>query len=183
MSKVVSGISVIALILSSVALYYSTKQPNIAYVRSGELVYSYEGMVDAQAAFKLKQDARQANIDSLKMELDRAYNSYMKDLPVLPKKKQKERQLIFQDQENTFRKYVENMRLQDQKDESEMTETVLLEVNNFVEKYGKDKGVDIILGTTNSGNLLYGINELDITSSLLTALNKEYSKTPKLLDK
>jgi outer membrane protein len=45
-----------------------------------------------------------------------------------------------------------------------------------VEEYGKENGYDLILGTTTSGNILYGTEKKDITEQVLNALNNAYEK-------
>ena len=53
---------------------------------------------------------------------------------------------------------------------------VLNQINAFAEIYAKDKGYDLVIGTTNSGNLLYGISDLDVTEDFIKNLNIYYKK-------
>jgi len=46
-----------------------------------------------------------------------------------------------------------------------------------LEQYGKDNGYDLLLGTTDGGNVLYGTPALDITQEVLDALNETYQPT------
>ena len=62
-----------------------------------------------------------------------------------------------------------------QGEDAQMTEEVLGQINGFVETYGRENGYDLILGTTQTGNLLYGREALDITEELLEALNRDYN--------
>jgi outer membrane protein len=55
-----------------------------------------------------------------------------------------------------------------------MTEGVLNQVNSFIEEYSKNKGYDLVIGTTTSGNLLYAREYMDITDEVLKALNENY---------
>jgi len=77
--------------------------------------------------------------------------------------------------ENFAYSFVDTHKEKEKKDETEMTQSVLNQVNSFVEQYGKEKGYDIVFGTTNSGNLLYAKESMDITKEVLEALNANYS--------
>lgn len=77
-------------------------------------------------------------------------------------------------QENNVVQYNEAVTSKYKEEEDKMLQGVLNQVNSFVEKYGKEKGYDIILGTTLSGSMLYGENTMDITDEVLAELNKNY---------
>jgi outer membrane protein len=47
-------------------------------------------------------------------------------------------------------------------------------VKDFIKTYGKDNGYTYIYGSNESGNILYGKEELDITVEVTEALNAEY---------
>ena len=50
------------------------------------------------------------------------------------------------------------------------------QINSFVKQYAEQEGYDIILGTTQSGSLLYANNALDITEEIVEALNQYYKQ-------
>jgi len=54
-------------------------------------------------------------------------------------------------------------------------DSVISKVRKFIDAYGEENGYDFIYGKNDSGNVLYGKSELDITDQVLEALNKEYS--------
>lgn len=174
MNKTVYSILIIAIVISGIALYKAMHPLKIAYIRSAELIYSYDGMKESQKLFQTKKESGQANVDTLRIELERAFSAYTKDVSSLSAKDKKERQELLQHQEQNYLQYAQAMKEKEKKDENEMTQAVLNQVNSFTEQYAKANGFDIVLGTTNSGNLLYANESMDITKVVLEALNASY---------
>ena len=170
-----NGLLIVALVISGIALYKAIYPIKVAYIRSGELIFSYQGMKEAQKLLKEKTEKSQANVDTLRLELERTYNTYVKRSGSLSAKEKKEQQELLQRQQQNYMQYEQAMKEKEKKDETEMTQSVLNQVNSFVEQYGKEKGYDIVFGTTNSGNLLYAKESMDITKEVLEALNANYS--------
>lgn len=177
MNKIILTFLVIVGCISGVALYRSFDNPKIAYVRSGDLVYGYDGMKEARSSYEIKSAQWQANIDTLRNDLERAVSSYNLKYQELSPGERAEREKLLRQQESNFEVYVKNMQEQAQKEDAKMTEGVLNQVNSFVEQYAKDKGFDLVIGTTQSGNLLYGSSYMDITDELLKALNENYKSS------
>ena len=48
------------------------------------------------------------------------------------------------------------------------------QIDAFIKIYAKENGFDLIVGTTSSGNVLYGADGIDVTEELLKALNEQY---------
>lgn len=177
MNRIIFTLLVIIGTLSGFALYKSMNVPRIAYVRSGDLVYGYEGMKEARTAYELKTTQWQANIDTLQSDFQRAVNAYNLEYSKLSTKERSERETLLRQQEDNLSLYSKNIQEQAHKDDTKMTEGVLNQVNSFVEEYAKERGYDIVIGTTQSGNLLYGTNYMDITDELLKALNENYKSS------
>jgi len=53
-------------------------------------------------------------------------------------------------------------------------DSVISKVRKFIDTYGEENGYDFIYGKNESGNVLYGNKELDITDDILKALNTSY---------
>jgi outer membrane protein len=178
MNKSILILVVASILLSSLALYKSMRQTKVAYIRSSELIYAYEGMKESQRVFQSKKATDQSNLDTLRLELEQAFNTYSKEVVTLNDKDKKERLNLLQMQEQNYLRYAESIKEKEKKEEQSMTEGVLNQVNSFVEQFSKDHGYDVVLGTTNSGSLLYANEGMDITKEVLEALNTNYKSQP-----
>ncbi|MDR3678870.1 MAG: OmpH family outer membrane protein [Flavipsychrobacter sp.] len=162
--------------LSCVYLYFS--RPKIAYVRSLELVYSFNGMRQAHAEYKTQTDAWQANIDTLKKQYQNAVSVYKSHVSLIsPQQKNDEEKNIMQ-LENSLKQYSATVSKEAEEREKKLTQSVLNQINSYVESYAKKKGYDIVLGAEGTGSVIYGKPAFDITNDVLESMNKEYQLLP-----
>lgn len=131
-------------------------------------------MKEVQNKFESQKQAWQSNLDTLKIDFQRSLSKFQEEYKQLSEQEKKAREQMLRAQENNVLQYNEAVTSKYKEDEDKMLQGVLNQVNSFVEKYGKEKGYDIILGTTLSGSLLYGENTMDITEEVLAELNKNY---------
>lgn len=171
------------IVIAVAALYYLHffGQKKTAFVRSSDLIYSYEGMKDAQKQLDLKKNTYKSNIDTLKFDLQRTMDQYKSRYAQMSKEEKLEQEkLIYMQQEN-FKEYSAGTDEAIEKSDLELTQGVLNQVNTFVESYAKENGYKLIFGTTSSGNILYGEDYMDITEDVLKELNKNYKPLPEPL--
>lgn len=176
---IVFSIVTLALI-GGFSLYKTIRIPEVKYVRSADLIYGYDGMKEAHLLQQKTSEEMKSRVDTLQVDFQRAVNQYNNDYSKLSKEERKEREKLLSLQQENLRNYSQkvegNIKEQDQK----LTEGVLNQVNAFVEEYAKQKGYDLILGTTSSGNILYARESMDITEEVIKALNENYKKHPEV---
>lgn len=176
-SKQIFIASLVAVVLSvgiSCSINYLFLQKKVAYVRSQELIYQYEGTKEAMAKFNNQKQQWQANVDTLKVNFQRAVKNYQSEYDQLTSEQRQrtEKSLSAQEQQlNNYSKAIAN-KIDQQDDES--MQAVLNQINAFIEQYSVDNGYDIVMGTTLSGSVLYGNTALDITEDILKELNQNY---------
>ena len=56
------------------------------------------------------------------------------------------------------------------------SEVLTKRVDSFVADYAKKESLNLVLGTTGKGTVLYGDEQMDITTSILELLNNAYSE-------
>ncbi len=162
--------------ISTIALFQPFTQKRIAFVRSGEIIYKYTGMKDAQQAFEEKVKIWQSNIDTLHSDFRYAVDEFSMTSSSLPVAEQHRRQEHIRKQEEELLQYRQAIEVKSQEEEKTMTQGVLNQINSFITEYGKEHSYDVILGTTMSGSVLYGDDALDITEDVLRELNRTYIK-------
>ena len=159
-------------IISSAFLY--SRQQRIGFVRSSELVDGYLGMKEARNQYQNKSQKWQANVDTLEQDFKKTLHHFQYETSGLSvAERRKKEATLKQMQENLFQ-YTSSVRENARTEDEKLTQGVLNQINSFVQEYGKSQGFDVILGTTLSGSLLYGEEQLDITDQVLTALNRNY---------
>jgi outer membrane protein len=168
------GIAIFLIGLIGGSIFYLIKKSenHIYYVRNQYLVENFQGMKDAEIDFNERFKREKNFLDSLQLmykTMGMTYNS--PGLEAEQKKNLEKNLSMLQNQLTQYSQYYKN--ITDEADKK-MTDQVLNQVNAYVKEYGEKKGCDIIIGTTTSGNILYGKKELDITDDLLKEIDEMY---------
>ncbi len=157
-----------------VMLLLKLESTKIAYVHSQELIYDYEGTKEAMAEFNKEKLKWQANIDTLNSSFGYAVDNYKNEFSNLSTKERDEIEKKLSSQEYQLKGYREAIAKKVSEQDKILLEGVVNQINSFVESYGKENGYEIILGTNQTGNILYAEQTLDITKEIIEAMNKNY---------
>jgi outer membrane protein len=131
-------------------------------------------MKDNHNKYEQQAQAWQVNIDALKAEYQSDLDIFISEQARLSKQEKESRQKMLNEKQQSLIGYAQSIDKKAQEEDKKMTEGVLNQINSFVSEYGKEKGYDVILGTTESGSLMYGNDAIDITKEVLESLNKSY---------
>jgi outer membrane protein len=151
------------------------KRSQVAYVKVGELLDKYQGMVDARAQYQQKEKTWKANVDTLGQELEQMVKDYEKKSGGMTVRERQLTEQLLETRQNEFVRFRDAMQQKAREEDTKMTEAVVNKVNAYLKEYGEDAGYDLILGATSGGNILYGIDGIDITQDVLKGLNATYT--------
>jgi outer membrane protein len=171
-----TDILIFILLIAAITMHFVPfGKTRIGFIRNQEVVYRYKGMQDAHLKLNEKASYWKSGIDSLEKNIQHHVNIYntssgmaATEKKILEEKLNKQRQELYRYKTAVEQKY----RAEDDK----LSQGVLNQINSFVEAYGKKNGYDIILGTTNSGNLMYGKIGIDLTEEIIKELNATQRK-------
>lgn len=154
----------------SIVNFYSNQK--VVFVNSLVVVEQYVGMKEVQRLIDARSKSLTARLDSLYKasfsirlgEDDKKVNSNQQNEVIAASKIQ------------YYYKLKEQEEVAAKEENNRMIQGVLNQVNSYIESYSKSHGVDIVVGVTLSGNLLYGSDRVDITSDIIDGLNKSYKQ-------
>jgi outer membrane protein len=156
-------------------LHFS-RQKTYAYVDAQKLLNGYKGMQAARKQYEVQVMSWRSNLDTLRGEMEERVKEYeTKKSKITARELALMEQLIDAKHEQymNFEQVVtEKIRGADQ----ELTAKVLSKVNDYIRRYGKQEGYDIIMAATQYGNIVYAKDKIDITQEVLNGLNLEYEK-------
>lgn len=154
--------------------FYVFSPNKIAYVDSAKLLNGYKAMVEARKEFEKKQATWNANVDTLMKDVQDAIKKYEKLAATgTEKERQMAKELITGKQKQLY-DYQNATRQNAAQEEQRLNQNVLTTVNAFLLRYGKKHHYKMILIAAN-GNIAYADADMDITETIVEALNKEYS--------
>jgi outer membrane protein len=162
-----------------VSLWFYQATPSVAYVRSAVLIDEYHGMKEARTIYEKKATEWQTNIDSLTLALNRTTYSYNIEYTTLNAADRELRKQTIEHQQRTLATYREAIEEKAEQEEEKLMQGALNQINSFVAAYAKHHGYTLVLGTTQSGNILYADQATDITQAVLKELNQSYYTSAK----
>jgi outer membrane protein len=78
--------------------------------------------------------------------------------------------------EQELYQYRDELRMQFSEEEQVMLRRIQHSITDYLKKYNKEKGYQVILSGTFGGPVLYGNPAIEITQEVLVGLNEEYNK-------
>lgn len=165
--------NLIILFIAIITLSSCTQQ-KIAYVDSSELLQEYEVM----KSFEKEMEATKANFDAkyngMLQEIQMEFQAFQAKAAKMNQRKAAERNQEL----NAKYQQIQQMKGGEEYQMRQVNETkvfeILKEVTDFVADYGKKNGYTFILGTNEgTASVLYGKDELNITDTLIEALNNQ----------
>ncbi|HNP19915.1 MAG TPA: OmpH family outer membrane protein [Fulvivirga sp.] len=169
--------ALLALAVSAFTLYFSIEnKPKIAYIESNRLLVSYKGMQAASSEYQNKVKIWTANIDTLRNELQTEIKKYEVEKKGLSKKERQLTEKLINTKQKQLVDYQRSIEQKAAKEDQEVTQKVLDKVSAYVKSFGNKHGYTIIIGATESGNLVYAEEALNLTDEILIGLNEEYEK-------
>jgi outer membrane protein len=148
----------------------------IVYVDAMKLMSGYKGMEIAKQEYEAKTAVWRNNVDSLKTELTASIGDYESKEKMMPTGEKLLTEKLLQAKQDQFLTYQQAVAEKIQQADQELTSKVLQRVNEYVKKYGEQKGYSIIMAATQYGNIIYAKEATDITDEVLEGLNREFVK-------
>tara|TARA_R110002033_G_scaffold66981_3_gene118012 strand:- start:72328 stop:72879 length:552 start_codon:yes stop_codon:yes gene_type:complete len=168
---------VIGILLTLLALILYPKFLNsnqLAVVNSQKVLEEYKGLAEARDIYELKIKELSEKFESQKQ----VYESKKKELEILSNQLTKidktDKLIELEKYKSILVRLSSEIENQSAIEENQILEGVYNKVNNFIERFGKKNGYDIIFGANGQGSILYVQNKTDITDKIIEELNKEY---------
>lgn len=159
---------VIVIIALAILVAKELGNESIAYVDSERLVNGYKGIKVAREEFEAKSSVWNANLDSLRVELEEEFEKFEMERATLNKSEIDRMEKLLQSKQQIYTNYQQVVREKMQGENALITKNVMVKINDFIKEFGKERGLKMIL----SSNVVYANQSLDITDEVLDGLNQ-----------
>lgn len=161
-----------------ITLFYKQyqTQEKIAFIRSSILLSQYEGMQQAMALYKQKTALWEANIDTLRSEMNRSVQAYQTDLNKMTEKEKALNEELLETKRKQLIDYSKNVEQKAKEEDAALTKEVYEKINLYLQEYGQENGYKIIFAANETGNIVYGKDAIDLTEEILEGMNLEYKQ-------
>ncbi|TCK68075.1 periplasmic chaperone for outer membrane proteins Skp [Winogradskyella wandonensis] len=174
MNKLSFPIAVLALVIAIGSFFYFQSTSKQVYVDVNKLLEGYKRTKVVRADFEEKAKTLNANVDSLMTDWQNELKTYEKERSKMTKKELELKQQLLSNKQQQINNYQQAIQKQIQDEDKKATQTVINDINDYVQEYGKEKGYDIIFGASGSGNIMYASDASDLTEIVLEGLNAEF---------
>lgn len=154
--------------------YFNSSQ-RVAFVRSDYLISNFQGTIEARIKLNETKQTLESNLDTLSANFDRALSFYQRQSASLTKKARIDWEAKLKIQQDQLEQYAQAVNDQVQMEDEKQVKAIINQINSFAADYARKNGLRMILSSSQGeGAVLYGVESLDITESLLQELNKTY---------
>lgn len=167
MNRILLIVILLIVVALGVREIYSYKHENkIAYVEINSLYDSFAFKKEMENKLVNIKRTRKNILDSMQLQLRVLASS-------LDPKKEKDKLLFEATRENYFKR--EKAFTEDNNAlTGEYSASVLKQINQYIQEYGKQHGYTYILGADGNGSIMFADDEKNITEEVLTYLNDRY---------
>lgn len=167
-------ISILALILAGISIYYSSQSTELVYVDVNKLIEGYKRTAVVRSEFETKAKTMRSNVDSLLVGWQKELQNYEKERSSLSKKELELKKELLSNKQQQINGYQEAIQKKIREEDNKVTQTVINDINDYVKEYGEEKGYKIIFGASGGGNIMFAAEGTDLTEEVLKGLNAEY---------
>jgi outer membrane protein len=157
-------------------------QQKIGYVDSSDLVQDYKAVKTLETELGEKNAIFQAKYQQIAGDFEKEVQEFQVNAKKYSRKKgqAKYEALMMKQQQIQQTQQAENTQLQ--KEGQERMDKIVDDVKDFVKEYAKTNGYTYILGSNEAGSVLYGDSKLDLTETILVAMNKKFKENGKIVE-
>jgi outer membrane protein len=166
------GINLVLTIVLGVLFF--TKTNDIALVRTPEVLARYQGMIEANALLKEKENEYLSRLDTLRVLYNREVNELSVNRDRLSKKEITRRERKVEQRHQDYLQYQGVVDKKYNEDQEKITAGAINQVNDFIRAYAEKHKLKVVIGSNITGNVLYGHPDLDITEDIIQGLNDSY---------
>ncbi len=149
----------------------------VAYVNTDTVLSKYELFKKMSKDLEEKQKKAEQNLKSRADGFQREVQEFQSTVNNLTINQAKALEESLRQKQQNLMVYEQTLTQQLMQESNEMNEQLYVKLSEFLEKYGKENELKLVVAYTNRGDVLYANDALDITDIVIEGLNKEYSES------
>ncbi len=142
-------------------------QQKIAYIDIKQVIRDSKAGKAANTSFHKEVEAKRAVIEQKRKALEDMRQDVIQNGAVMSETKRRNLAETIEKKQKDLDRTREDIRIELQRKDLELTQNVLKDIEAIVNKIGKEEGFDLIVEKTEAG-ILYGSSVTDITSKIIS---------------
>lgn len=153
-----------------------TKELSTAFINADSLLNNYDLFKELKAQLEEKGKKLEAELKNRGEGLQREINDFQKNVRNLTINQAKALEEDLVKKQQNYRVYQENLSRELLSDEAKMNQDLNDRVYQYLEKYGEEKGLKLVVKYNRGSDIVYADSTMDITQVIIDGLNDEYKK-------
>jgi outer membrane protein len=150
----------------------------IAYVYTDSVINKYEYFIKRSGEITEKGKKFEGDLQGRARGFEQEVANFQQTGGNMTPNQQRAKQEELVKKEQNLMTYRDNLMQELSVDESTLYSEVYDRVQKFIKNYAESNNIEVIYSYTRGGALWYASDALDVTSSIIEGLNKEYSAAP-----
>ncbi len=150
------------------------KLDGIAYINVDSVLAKYDYYTELNEAFEQKANRLQGEYNQRLQRLQNEFTTFQQTASTMSRAQQQVKYEELQQKEQNLLQYQQSLGQQLAVEEASLIDTLYVKVSGFLENYGRDNGLSIILTYTRGSGVWYADNSFDITREVIEGLNAAY---------
>jgi outer membrane protein len=146
----------------------------IAYINSDSIVKYYEYLKVNSEQLESKSQKMDQDYRNRAMGLQNEMTSYQRNVSSMTLGQARAAEEDLAKKQQNLQMYQQSLQQQIMAEQEKLSKDLYTRVTAFCKKYGKEKGLQLILKYDTSSDVFYGSEPLDITQAVIKGLNDEY---------
>jgi outer membrane protein len=154
----------------------SARSGEILFLNSDSLIEQYAYYKERRSDLEKRSDQLKAELKSASDKLERDVEEYQRNAPSMTQsqRQQTEESLMMRQQQLVQRKEDGLSKLDDE--HSRYSDSLYSRLSAYLKDFSKGKGLHYVLGYQRGGGILFANDSLDITKSVIDAMNSRYEE-------
>jgi outer membrane protein len=146
----------------------------IAYINADSVLKNYDYFKISREKLESKGKKLDQDLRNRAQSLQNDYASYQRNLGSMTIGQAKAVEEDLTKKQQNLRMYQESLSQELMGEEGKMTQELYSKVTDYLKKYGKENGIQLVLKYDPSSDLLYAGDSLDISKNVIKGLNESY---------
>lgn len=163
---------IFGIFLCVLAYFVFTKKAKVACIDNSKVISSYPGIEQAAKKLQVKELELKAKADTLSQEFQIKLREYEKNKSSMNTAQIQAAETELRMMQDRYSHFSTINDEKFKKEQIEVTEKAIQEINKIIARFAKEKGYSVVLGATSTGNLVYADEAIDITDEIIQLLTK-----------
>lgn len=148
----------------------------IAYINADSVLQHYDYFKVSREKLESKGKKLDQDLRNRAQSLQNDYAAYQRNLGTMTIGQAKAVEEDLTKKQQNLRMYQESLSQELMGEEAKMTQELYSKVTDYLKKYGRENGIQLVLKYDPSSDLLYAGDSLDISKSVIKGLNESYKE-------